>query len=298
VTKFVELLISGISLGAVYSLIALGFVVIYKSTEVVSFVHGSLLLLGGYLVARLDNGLGFLGALVVATISVGALAVVIEVLLIRPLRRRGTDPVAASILTIGVDIILLTELTRRIGANVLGLRDPWGSKVVSVGGYVLPQARLAAIVVSLLLVAGFLLATKYTGWGIAMRASAEDGEASALMGIRRGRVSAICWLIAGVLAAVASIFLTAFPAPGLDNTTGLGALKAFPAAILAGLDSTTGVLVGGLAIGLAETFTSGYENHLDFLGRGIGSVMPWIVMLLVLLIRPSGLFGTKEATRV
>jgi branched-chain amino acid transport system permease protein len=116
--------------------------------------------------------------------------------------------------------------------------------------------------------------------------------------VRMGRVSAVSWGIAGVLAAVAGVFLTAFPSPGLDNTAGLGALKAFPAAILGGLDSRTGVLAGGLVIGLSETFVSGYENHLDFLGRGIGSVTPWIVMLVVLLIRPSGLAGTREVTRV
>lgn len=297
-TKFVELLISGMSLGFIYALIALGFVVIYKATEVVTFVHGSLLLLGGYIVARTHKDLGFAASLAIAIVVVGVLAVVIEWLLIRPLRQRGSDPVAPTILTIGVDIVLLTDLTRRLGANVYGLGDPWGNKVVRFHGYVLVQARLAAIIVAIVLLAAFLLATKYTSWGIAMRSTAEDSEAAALMGVRMGRVSAISWAVAGVLAAVAAIFLTANPSPGLNNTTGLGALRAFPAAILGGLDSPTGVLAGGLAIGLSETFVSGYQDHLSWLGRGIGSVTPWIVMLIVLLIRPSGLFGTRELTRV
>ena len=297
-TKFVELLISGASLGFIYALIALGFVVIYKATEVVSFVHGSLLLLGGYIIARLYKDHGFYLAVLIALIAVGILAVIVEYLLIRPLRQRGSDPVAPTILTIGIDIILLTDLTRRIGANVYGLGDPWGAKVVHFHGYVLPEARLAAIVVALVLLALFLLATKYTGWGIAMRSTAEDAEAAALMGVRMGRVSSLSWLIAGALAVVAGVFLTANPSPGLNNTSGLGALRAFPAAILGGLDSPGGVLAGGLAIGLSETLVSGYQDHLTWLGRGIGSVTPWIVMLIVLLIRPSGLFGTKELTRV
>lgn len=297
-TKFVELLISGLSLGFVYALIALGFAVIFKATEVVNFAHGSLLLLGGYAIARLHEAIGFSAAFAVGVVLTAFVALVIERVFIRSLRRRGSDAVATTILTIGVDIILLTDLTRRIGANVFGLGGPWGSTVINAGGYTIPQARLIAIVVALVLMGVFFVAFKFSGWGVAMRASAEDGEAAALMGIRMGWVSATAWVVAGVLATVAGVFLTAFPAPGLNNNTGLLALKAFPAAILGGLDSTTGALVGGILIGLAETFTSGYESHLAFLGAGIGSVMPWIVMSVVLLVRPSGLFGTKEATRV
>ncbi|MGH3436416.1 MAG: branched-chain amino acid ABC transporter permease [Sciscionella sp.] len=297
-TKLVELLINGVSLGFIYSLIALGFVIIYKSTEVVNFAHGSLLLLGGYVTARLVGRFGFSLAFLVGLLITAVVALIIERLLIRPLRRRGADVSAPAILTIGVDILVSTDLARRIGANTFGLHDPWGSSVVHLGGFTVAQARIAAIVVAVVLIALFLLAFKFTSWGIAMRASAEDGEAAALMGIRLGRVSATAWVIGGLLAAIAAIFLTAFPTPGLDRTTGLSALSAFPAAILGGLDSTGGVLLGGLVVGVAQTLTSGYENAVPFLGQGLGSIMPWIVMLLVLLIRPAGLFGTTEATRV
>ncbi|MGH3319176.1 MAG: branched-chain amino acid ABC transporter permease [Streptosporangiaceae bacterium] len=297
-TKFVELLVDGVSLGFIYALIALGFAVIFKGTEVVNFAHGSVLLAGGYTVARLQGTFGFGPAFAAGIVVAAVLAVVIERLLIRPLHRRGAAPDAMVILTIGVDIMLLTDLTRRIGTNVYGIGGPWGNSVVRAGVFILPEARLWAIIAALILMGAFFAVFKFSGWGVAMRASAEDGEAAALMGIKRGRVAALSWLIAGGLAAVAGVFLTSFPSPGLDNTTGLAALKAFPAAILGGLDSTTGAVAGGLVIGLAETFASGYESHIMFLGRGIGSVMPWIVMLLVLLIRPSGLFGTKAATRV
>ncbi len=295
-TKFIELLISGVSLGFIYSLIALGFVVIFKATEVVNFAHGSLLLLGGFVIAETHASLGFPLAFVVGAAVAAFAALLVERFLIRPLR--GSDVNALAILTIGVDIILLTELTRRIGSKVFTPGDPWGSQVVSIGGYHVPQTRLWAIIIAVGLITLFMLAQKYTGWGIAMRASAEDGEAAALMGIRQGRVSMIAWVIAGVLAAVASVFLTAFPTPGLDNNTGLIALRAFPAAILGGLDSTSGALAGGITVGLAETMTSGYENDLGFLGHGFGSIMPYVIMILVLLWRPSGLFGTREVARV
>jgi branched-chain amino acid transport system permease protein len=118
------------------------------------------------------------------------------------------------------------------------------------------------------------------------------------MGIRLGRVSALAWVVAGALAAVAALFLVGAPTPGVSPSVYTVSLRAFPAAILGGLDSTGGALVGGLLIGLAESFAAGYQDQLLFLGRGFGEVVPYVVMILVLLVRPSGLFGTKELTRV
>jgi branched-chain amino acid transport system permease protein len=118
------------------------------------------------------------------------------------------------------------------------------------------------------------------------------------MGIRLGRVSLSAWAVAGALAAVAALFLTVFPTPGLERATSLAALKAFPAAILGGLDSTTGALVGGLVVGVTESLATGYQSDLSFLGRGIGDLAPYLVMVVVLLVRPAGLFGTKELSRV
>jgi branched-chain amino acid transport system permease protein len=118
------------------------------------------------------------------------------------------------------------------------------------------------------------------------------------MGIRLKRVATGAWFIAGALAAVGAIFLTTFPTPGVDRASGLAALSAFPAAILGGLDSVLGAIVGGLVIGVVVTMSSGYQDEISFLGRGLGQVAPYVVMVLVLLWRPSGLFGTRELTRV
>jgi branched-chain amino acid transport system permease protein len=295
VTQFLSLLLNGLSLGAIYALIALGFAIIFKSSEVVSFTHGSLLLLGAYSIARLSDSLGFWGAVAVGLLLTAVAGLIIERVLVNPLR--GAPVISLAILTIGVDIILATDLTRRIGSDILNVGQPWTGNF-RVGGIGISENRFIAMIVAALLIVAFFAAFKYSSWGVAMRAAAEDGEAAALMGIRLGRVSALSWVVAGVLAAVAGLFLAGAPTPGVSPIIGAVALRAFPAAILGGLDSTGGALAGGIIIGLCESFASGYQEHLLFLGRGFGDVVPYVVMILVLLVRPSGLFGTKELTRV
>jgi branched-chain amino acid transport system permease protein len=296
VTQFLSLLLNGLSLGALYALIALGFVIIFKASEVVSFTHGSLLLLGAYSIARLSDTIGFLPAALAGIAITAAAAFLIERLVIN--RLRGAPVISLAIVTIGVDIILLTELIRRIGSDILNVPHPWGGESVRIGEVGISQNRLIATLVAGVLIVVFFLAFKFSSWGVAMRAAAEDGETAALMGIRLGRVSALAWIIAGALAAVAALFLVGAPTPGVSAAAYTVALRAFPAAILGGLDSTGGALVGGLLIGLAESFASGYQDQLLFLGRGFGDVVPYVVMIAVLLVRPSGLFGTKELARV
>ncbi|GGJ86536.1 branched-chain amino acid ABC transporter permease [Streptomyces camponoticapitis] len=295
-TTFVELLLGGLSMGSVYALIALGFVVIFKATEVVNFAHASLLLAGGYVTAVLHDDIGFWPALGVGIAGAAVVGSAVEYTVMR--RYRGADHSVLAIVTIGVDILLTTELTRRIGTDVLALGDPWGDKLLTVGDITIAQTRVAAFVAAALLITVFLLAFRYTTWGVSMRAAAENPQTAALMGVRLGRVSLSAWAVAGSLAAVAALFLTVFPTPGLERATSLAALKAFPAAILGGLDSTTGALAGGLIVGVTESFATGYQSDLTFLGRGFGDLAPYLVMVAVLLIRPAGLFGTKELARV
>jgi len=295
-TQFLSLLLNGVSLGALYALIALGFVIIFKSSEVVSFMHGSLLLLGAYLIAWFHDSIGFWPAVVVGIGGTALAALLTERLLIS--RLRGAPVISLAILTIGVDIIMLTELTRRIGSDILNVGQPWGGNTVRFGNIGITTNRALAVAVAAALIGLFFAAFKYSDWGVAMRASAEDGEAAALMGIRLGRVSMVAWVVAGALAAVAGLFLVGAPTPGVTPGIGSVALRAFPAAILGGLDSTGGALVGGLVVGMAESFAAGYQDQIAFLGRGFGDVVPYVVMVAVLLVRPSGLFGTRELTRV
>ncbi|MEU5665362.1 branched-chain amino acid ABC transporter permease [Streptomyces longwoodensis] len=297
-TAFLDNTLSGLALGAVYALVALGFVVIFKASGVLNFAQGSLLLFGGYLVAVLHDGLGFAGALAVAVLTTGLLAGAVDRLL---LQRGGPDPAAApvqTIVTIGVDIVLVTELSRRIGGDLLSLGDPWGDAVTEVGPVTVADSRIAAIAVSAVVIAAVFALFRFTPWGLSLRAAAEDTEAAALMGVRLSRVRMLAWCLAGALAALAAVFLAAFPAPGLERTTGQIALKAFPAAILGGMASPAGALAGSLVIGLTEAFVAGYQSDLHVLGEGVGDVAPYAVMIAVLLVRPTGLFGAKGAVRV
>jgi branched-chain amino acid transport system permease protein len=298
VNQVLELLVSGLSLGCVYALIAMGFVIVFKATNVVNFAHASVVMLGAYLVARWHDDLGFWGAVLAAAVACAVVAALIDVLLVRPLRRRrgGVDTLA--ILTIGVNIVLATELTRRVGTDILPTGAPWGSKTATILGLTVPQTRIASAVVALLLMAAFFAAFKYSDWGVAMRSTAADPETAALMGIRLSRVAMGAWAVSGFLAAIAGVFFTSFPASGVSTTTYLLALTAIPAAVLGGLDSVGGAVVGGLVIGVAITFTAGYQDELSFLGRGLSEVIPYVVLLAVLVWRPSGLFGTPEISRV
>ncbi|WP_432136472.1 branched-chain amino acid ABC transporter permease [Streptomyces sp. bgisy154] len=297
-TGLLDNLLNGLALGAVYALVALGFVVVFKASGVINFAQGSLLLLGGYLVAVLHDDLGFAGALAAGVLVTAAVSGALDRLL---LRRGDPDPAAAhvqTIVTIGVDIVLATELARRIGGDLLSLGDPWGDGVARLGQVTVADSRLAAIAVSAVVIAGVFALFRFTPWGLSLRAAAEDVEAAALMGVRLNRVRTYAWCLAGALAALAAVFLAAFPAPGLERTTGQIALKAFPAAILGGMASPAGALAGSLVIGLTEALVAGYQSDLHVLGEGFGDVAPYAVMVVVLLIRPTGLFGGKEAARV
>src|SRR3954453_1293990 len=197
-----------------YALIALGFVVIFKASEVVSFTHGSMLLLGAYSIVRFSALWGFWAGTFAGIALTALVALIIERLIINHLR--GAAVISLAIVTIGIDIILLTDLTRRIGSDILNVPHPWGGRVFRIGSVGISLNRALAILVAGLLIGAFFLAFKYSTWGVAMRASAEDGEAAALMGIRQGRVSAVAWLVGGALAAVAAIFLVGAPTPGVS----------------------------------------------------------------------------------
>jgi branched-chain amino acid transport system permease protein len=309
-TTFLQLLVAGVSLGAVYALLALGFVIVFKATGVVNFAYPALLMTGAYVTARLSGPGGlpigdpdstslarFVVGLLIGVAAATALALIVQRGLVHPMAARSV--VAVSIMTIGVDVVVQTEIVRRFGAvESLPMGDPWGGRVARAFGLTIPYTRIAALMVGLVIIAAFFAWFRLSAWGVAMRAVAEDPETAALMGIRRSRVAAVAWLLAGGLATVAGLFISVSPAAGLTPTTTVVALHAFPAAIIGGLDSTTGAVAGGLVVGVAEMLTQGYAADLAFLGRGFHDVMPYVVMVAVLLVRPSGLFGTRELHRV
>ncbi|GAA0643854.1 hypothetical protein GCM10009535_21510 [Streptomyces thermocarboxydovorans] len=219
-TGFRDNVLNGLALGAVYALVALGFVVMFKASGVLNFAHGSILLLGGYLIAVLHDDLGFAGALALAVLTTAALAGALDRFL---LQRAGQDEQSAhiqTIATIGIDILIFTDLARRIGGDLLSLGDPWGDSVTELGPVTVADSRLAAIAVSTVVIAAVFALFRFTPWGLSLRAAAEDLEAAALMGVRLRRVRALAWCLAGGLATLALVFLGHHVLLTWDSVTG------------------------------------------------------------------------------
>lgn len=289
---FLQLVLNGLGKGAVYALLALGFVIIFKATEVVNFAHGSLVLIGGYLVYATKDALGWAGAALLGIVSAALAALVIERFLVR--NARGADVNSLALLTIGVDVIITEEIVRRLGNDIPFIGDPYDAAPIQFAGLTVFRTQLVALIVGAVLITAFFLAFRFSNWGVAMRAQAENKEAAALMGIRSSRVTATAWLLAGALAGVACLFMATqdFSGAGLGRGTHAIALIAFPAAILGGLDSTVGAVLGGLVVGLTEALSAQYISF-EFSKSAV-----FLVMLVILVFRPSGLFGTRELSRV
>ncbi|MFA5607813.1 MAG: branched-chain amino acid ABC transporter permease [Leucobacter sp.] len=293
--KLIQVIILGLSLGAIYGLIALSFVTIFKGTKVFNLAQGSVMIVGVYVTAQLSGPIGFFGAAAAGILAAALLAAILDRIV--ALAPRG-DHLVLTILTVGLDIILVAETSRLIGTKFVTVGDPWGSQTITLLGATVPVTRVVALVVGLVLIAAFFLVFRKTRFGIRMRASSADPETAALMGISQRSVSLSAWAIGGGMAAVAGIFLAMFPNPGLDSSGHLLAFHAIPAVIIGGLDSSEGAILGGLIVGVTQTVVTSYASSLRFLGEGIGDISPYILMILFLLVRPSGIFGTKELVRV
>lgn len=295
---FLQLCFAGIALGARYALVALGFVVVHRATGVINFAQGSIVALGAYLTfnAHQTWGIPFLPAALIGIAATAAVGLVIERVLLR--RMSGQPVFSVIMITIGLLFVVDQIITMIWGQDAQNLGDPWGIDTVVVGDIVMAVVDLWAIALALIVVSAFFVFFRYSGTGLAMRAVAIDEEAATARGISVRRVVATAWAISGAVAAVAGITLASGPA-ALRPSIGLIALAAFPAMILGGLDSPLGAVLGGCIIGLTQTLTAGYQpTHAGWLGDDFQSVTPYVVMILILMIRPYGLFGTKEVERL
>ncbi|NUW31085.1 branched-chain amino acid ABC transporter permease [Nonomuraea sp. SMC257] len=290
-----EAVIRGLGNGSVYALLALGFVIIYKATRVISFAQPALMLAGGVAVSHLAGTTGFYAAVPLAALLVAGVALGVERAAIRPMVGRPAFVVA--IITLGVDVVVRVVVNAFIGRDVRQVGDPWGFAQVELGPLVVQQRWLAMLAVTAALVALLFAFFRYTRYGLAMRAAAHDQETALAQGISVGAVFALSWAIAGFLAAVAGAF--AGTGQGIEQSTWVIALKALPAIIVGGLDSLGGAVAGGLVVGVVESLFQSYQGeYAPWLGQNFAVVSPYVVMLVVLLVRPYGLFGTREVERV
>jgi branched-chain amino acid transport system permease protein len=231
-----------------------------------------------------------------ALLAAALIGVILERVFLRPMV--GEALFAVAIVTLGLDIVVRTITNDWIGTNPRPLGAPWGLNVVDLGWVRIAWSEIVQILVTVALLAAIALFLR-SRTGVAMRATAFDQETARAQGINVGRIFSVAWAIGAFLAGVAGIFFSVFPrrATGVDQATAFIAFRAFPAVIIGGLDSIPGAVVGGFAVGIAEAAANTYLG-LEFLGSGFPGIVGYLLMLVILLIRPYGLFGTPEIRRV
>ncbi len=281
----VQLLISGISLGCIYALIALGFVLIYKATETVNFAQGELMMLGAFAGLLLMTVLGwsFWLAAPVAVVLMFGLGIGLERAVIRPIM--GQPQFTVVMLTIGVGYTArgLITMIPGVGTETNALAVPYKGQIINLGGAVISLEQIAIIGMTTVLCALLFAMFRYSKLGIAMQATSQNQLAAYYMGIPVRRINGLVWGLSAAVAAIAGLLLA--PITFVHANMGFIGLKAFPAAVIGGFGSLPGAIVGGLVIGLVEAFAGFY------LPEGFKDIAAYVVVLVMLAVKPNGLFG-------
>lgn len=292
-------LIRGLAQGSFYALVAAGFVVIYRATDVVNFAQPALMVMGAYFTALFTHtyDFPFWLSVIAAMVAVALIGAVSERVALRPMV--GEPPFSAAMVTVGLFLVLTIVANRLIGSNVISVGDPWGLETATFLGNVRMRVAdgwgIGLTIVAFAAVGLFLTRSRV---GLAMRATSLDQEVALAQGVNVGRMFGLSWALAGGLAGLAGMVYGS-GGTGVDHTSAFVALKALPVIILGGLDSLKGAYIGGLVIGVAEAFTRANAASLSgVVGANVDVVVPYLIMLIVLMVRPYGLFGTPEVQRV
>jgi len=290
--QFLQLLISGIAQGCIYGLIALGFVLIYKATETVSFAQGELMMVGAFCALALLTVLGLpFWITVPATIAaMGLFGLAVERTVIRPIL--GQPAFSIVMLTIGISYVARGAITMipDMGTDTRVLPVPYNDAFVKAGELVIDIEQMVVIGATAVLCAALYALFRYSKIGIAMQASSQNQLAAYYMGIPVQRLNGLAWALAAAVAAIAGLLLA--PITFVHANMGLIGLKAFPAAVVGGFGSLPGAIVGGLVIGIVESM-SGF-----FLPEGFKDIAAYVVVLLMLMVKPNGLFGEQMRKKV
>lgn len=289
---FLQLLVNGMSLGLLYAVSALGFVMIFKSSSVLNLAHGELLAIGAFLFLALSAWahLPIFLSFVLTLIGTFALGFVVERLFLRPLI--GEKLIEVIMMTLGLGIMFKGLLLFIFGGDIHSYPDflPEGL-ALEMGAIAIPSVYVASFIVGVLFLLVFGFFFKYSSQGIYMRSVADNQPAALSLGVHVRRVFALSWAIAFIVAAISGIVLGIINGVNVHNLSAIG-LKVFPVVILGGLDSIGGAILGGIIIGLLETFTGGYVS------TSLKEIVPYIVLIFILMVKPYGLFGLVEIERV
>ncbi len=289
---FMQFLMSGLSMGSIYALVALGFVLIYKSTSILNLAQGEFLMVGAYfcLSLTLDFGLSFIASFLLTLAFSVVLGLAVERLVLRPLI--GEPIISVIMVTLGLTYIM-RGLVIMIWGNDIRQFNIFPAEPIDFWGVKMTYLYLYSMGISFVLLIFFAVFFKYARTGVFMRAVADHQTAAQSMGISVKRVFAMSWCIAAVVSSIGGILVGNIAGVGVDLSY-IG-LKVLPAVILGGLDSILGAIIGGLIVGVLEFLSAGY---LDPYIPAINEVFPFIVLVLVLMIKPYGLFGIEEIERV
>lgn len=292
---FLQLVINGLVVGSIYALVALGFVIIYKSTSVLNFAQGEFLLLGAYvsLVLLTRWHLPFYAAVLLTLAFAAVLGLAIERLILRPMI--GEPVVAVIMVTLGLSSILRAVVQGIWGTDTRPFPEIFPSAPIRIGPVPVSRAYVWSLGCVAVLLVAFNLFFKRSRFGIAMRATAFSQQVALSMGISVRRMFALAWAIAAAVSAIGGILLGAVRT-GVDQSLALIGLKVLPVVILGGLDSIPGAILGGLLIGVLENLAGGYLDPLC--GGGVKEVAPFVVLVAILMIKPYGLFGKVRIERV
>ena len=287
------LIASGLMIGMMYALIALGFVLVYKATDAINFAQGEFVMLAALMAAvSLDANLPFVLAVLIALAGMIAFCFGLERAVLRKLL--GRPIIAVVMATIGLASLIRGAAVLFFGAGVRALPMPIPDDPLFLGPVMLPPVQLVGAGVSLVFLLGFTWFFLKTRMGVAMQAVASNQTVSMGMGINVQRYFGLAWALTGVVSALGGVIWGGML--GVDNQLPLVGLKVFPVVILGGLDSVVGAVVGGLVIGVVEALAAGYFDPL--VGGGTKDFAPYVLMIIVLMVRPAGLFGKRKVERI
>jgi branched-chain amino acid transport system permease protein len=287
------LLTNGVMIGLMYALIALGFVLIYKATDAINFAQGEFVMFAGFIAAAAAlAGMSFWAAAAISIAGMVALGFGLERVVLRPLL--GRPVIAVVMATIGLAAVLRGVAVLAFGAGTKAIMMPVGDTPLFVGPVMLQPVQLVGAGVSIVFLASFTWFFLKSRTGIAMRAVADNQQVAMAMGINVRRYFALAWAMAGIVSALGGVVWGAML--GIDNQLALVGLKVFPVVILGGLDSIAGAVIGGLIVGVVENLAAGYLD--PYVGGGTKDFAPYVLMILVLMIRPEGIFGRRRIERV
>ncbi len=294
-TLFLQLLINGVIVGMLYGVVAMCFVLIYKSTQVVNFAQGEFVVLGAWVCLSLvlNMGLPFWAAFAFTLLFMTLFGIIVQVVLLRPLV--GEPVISVIMATIGLSIFMQALMNWVFGNSAVRFPDVFGTGSVSIGGLNVETAYLMSLVLSLLIMAAFFYFFKFSRWGLAMRATAYNQQVAQSLGVSVGRVFAMAWAISAVVSGVAGVVIGLVSA--VSNSLAVIGIKVFPAVIVGGLDSIVGAIVGGLIIGVLENMAEFVDGQYLQVGN-MYAVAPFYVLIIILMIRPYGLFGTPDIERI